>query len=134
GYRYAIPPAMKLDIQYDPSLDSLIINASGDIGFSDLPKINQSVLEHESFYPNVGQILDCSNGSLTISFDELKRFIPASRQIAKVFGEKRKLALVNSKPEDFGRMRQYQALLNLDPNIEILVFRSMEQAREWIKG
>jgi len=124
---------MELDIQYDKSLDCLVIEASGDITFKDLPTINEGVHAHEKFRYNIAQICNCSDGSLILTLDELRAFAKDAAEYALRFGEKRKLALVDSKPVNFGMMRQYQALLDTGPEVAIQVFKSMDDARDWIR-
>jgi len=123
---------MELEIQYDEPLDCLMIRASGDIKFKDLPTINQRVSEHEKFRFNISQICDCSNGALLLSMEELKTFARESSEFSRRFGDERKLALVDAKPINFGLMRQYEVFLDAEPGVDIRVFKSLSDARSWI--
>jgi len=125
---------MEIKIEYDEPLDCLVINVSDDIRFKDLPKMHREVLEHGKFRFNISQIYDCSEGVMHLSLDELRIFARESSEFSKKFGDERKLALVDHKPISFGLMRQYESLLETEPGVDIRVFRSLSNARNWIAG
>ncbi len=69
---------------------------------------------------------------MAYGLEELRAFAKAASEYALQFGEKRKLALVDCKPVNFGIMRQYEAFLDTGPEVAIQVFKSMSDARDWI--
>ncbi len=123
---------MNLDIKYDEELDCLLIKATGIIEFNDLSVINQAVHNHEKFRTNISQIFSCIGGRLDLSYSDLRQFAEDAAPIAKTFGSDRKLALVDSDPLNFGQLRQYEALLEVDPNVQIRIFKSIDSAQDWI--
>lgn len=125
---------MTIEIKYDESLDFIVINVTGKLEHSDLPKLAQDLIDHKNFRTNINQIFDCRNGSLDFTTNELQQIADDFSSIAEVLGLERKLALVVSRDVDFGQMRQYEVFFTPGPSVIIHVFRSLADARIWINS
>jgi hypothetical protein len=121
-----------IEIEYDISLGCIVINATGVIEYSDLPKLAQDLIAHKNFRTNINQIFDCSHGALNFTTNELKKIAYDFSQIDETLGLVRKLALVVSRDVDFGQMRQYEVFFESGPGVLVHVFRSLDDARVWI--
>lgn len=53
-------------------------------------------------------------------------------KIGQILGLERKLAIMASRDADFGRMRQYEVFFQSGPDVKVHVFRSLDEAREWL--
>ncbi|MCB1064441.1 MAG: hypothetical protein KDN20_16170 [Verrucomicrobiae bacterium] len=125
---------MTIKFEYDASMDCIVIETEGVIVYDDLAALMQGLMSHEKFRPNISQILDCTNAALEIPMNQIKRFAAEASKLGEVFGEDRKLAMVVSRDIDFAQMRQYEAFLQIGPGVQVQIFRSLDQARGWIRG
>lgn len=124
---------MPINVEYDESLDSMIIETIGTVGCDEICLLRDQLLEHADFRENINQLFDASRGQLDLSADDLQKI--ASYYIVKSeqLGNNRKLALVVSKELDFGRMRQYEVYFYSGPTVYVKAFRNLSEAREWLK-
>lgn len=123
---------MAIEIEYDGSIDCMVIVATGVLDYSGFPELAKGLLEHSKFRKNIHQLFDCRNGELFLTTDDLKNIANDFSAVADVLGLERKLALVVTRDADFGRLRQYEVFFQSGPGVKTHVFRSLDEARNWL--
>ncbi len=123
---------MTIEIEYDESIDCMVIIATDLIEYSAMPQLAEDLIKHQKFRKDINQLFDCSNGELSLTTDELYKIADDISQIGHILGVERKLAIVASRDADFGRMRQYEVFFQAGPGVKVHVFRSLIEAREWL--
>jgi hypothetical protein len=123
---------MALGITYDDEIDGLVIKVTGTVGREDILLSIDRFLNHPKFRQNINQLFDCTEGDLDFTTQDLESIASYFNTIADQLGHDRKLAIVASRDLKFGMMRQYEAFFDSGPSINICVFRSLSDAREWL--
>ena len=123
---------MGITLEYDVSLDCLVMIVDGIVTYEALPALAKDLCSHEKFRTNINQLFDCTHGTLSFSLEELQRIAQDFQEIGGLLGLKRKLALVASSDRDYGRMRQYEVFFQGGAEVKVQVFRSLETARQWL--
>ena len=124
---------MALTIDYDPGLDAMVLKAFGKVTYQDIAHHAQELLSHPSFTVNISQLFDCTEGKLSLTAEELQQLAVDFTRLSLQMGFNRRLAIVLSRDVDYGITRQYEALFQPDPRVEIRAFRSLENAHQWLR-
>lgn len=125
---------MTIKVTYDKDIDSIVIKVTGMANYDDVSALGEQILNIPNFRININQLFDCSEGELDLSFDDIKRIASDFNKIAGHLGYSRKLALVVSRDVDFGMMRQYEVFFNAGPDVSLRSYRSLLDAKEWLKN
>lgn len=125
---------MTLEVSHDEVNDNMVIKATGTVGYKEILALRDQLINHSNFRQNINQLFDCSQGKLNLNTDDLKRIAMDYTEVADQLGHNRKLALVVSRDLDFGMMRQYEAFFYSGPGVSICAFRSLTEAKEWLKS
>lgn len=124
---------MDLEVIYDESIDSLIIKSTSNVGPEEIYRLRDQILEHPNFKTNINQLFDSTKGQIDLSATDLQRIASHYQEVGEKLGFDRKLALVVTRDLDFGKMRQYEAYFDSGPDVLVHAFRSLSEAREWLK-
>ena len=101
---------------------------TGVVTFDDVLQQIASLRADPNFNPDFSEIIDLSGASdVRLGYDEFKRI-----EQLDPFSEKGKRALViPTNPAVYGVSRMYHLIQNEHPRIKL--FRSLADAREWVK-
>ncbi len=125
---------MSLEVIYDDSIDSIVIISKKVVGKNDILLLRDSILNHPNFRKNINQLFDSTEGQIDLTSEDLVNIATYYQTKSNQLGNNRKLALVVSRDVDFGRMRQYEAFFDAGPGVIVHSFRSINEAKDWIKN
>ena len=124
---------MKFHIEYDSTIDSLIIEVYGIITCDDLLRLAHQIIEHPQFKTNMNQLFDTTKGELHLSKEDIERIASEFMQLENALGLNRRLALAVTRTVDFGMMRQYEVFFQSGPDVMVKSFKNVDKARAWLK-
>ncbi len=124
---------MPIVINYDTTIDTIVIKATGRIIYKDILILANGLIAHSNFRMNINQLFDSTEGELDLSTEEVKQISQDFLQISEVLGLKRRLAIAVSRDLDFGMMRMYAVFFEAGPGVEVNIFKSLDEARKWLK-
>ena len=109
-------------------------HGSGDFVFEELMEALHRVYEDPQFDANLNSVWDLSGvkGIQLVQPKQLQKLVAYVSQQRSVHGQMR-TAIVVSKKIDFGIARVYELSLEAETNNEVMVFRSLDKAMDWIK-
>ena len=118
-----------MTIRYDVNTDQKIIitYASGDITLDDMREHMLMVQNHPDIEPDYSHIFDLREaGEIDIKTNDVKQLADFS-----YFNEQSKRAIVASSDLFYGMSRMYE-IFKQDASVNIRVFRTYEEAKEWV--
>ena len=124
---------MSIRITYDEEIDGFVIKASGVVMREDILVSLDEFLNHPKFRQNINQLFDCTEAFIGLTTQDLMSVSSYFSSISSQLGHHRKLALVVLGDLNYGIMRQYEALFDSGPNVSVSVFKSLSDARKWLK-
>ncbi len=124
---------MSVEVTYDTSLGCIVIKNNSIAGIEEILSLRDMILSHTNFRTNIGQLFDSTEGQFDLTSDDLMKIADHYKAKSDQLGKNRKLALVVSRDLDFGRARQYEAFFNAGPDVTVQAFRSISEAREWMR-
>lgn len=124
---------MPLKVTYDEVIDCLVVKATDSIKCDDLLSLRELILNHPKFRQDINQLFECTEGKLDLTTSDLERIASHFSRVADQLGLNRKLALGVSRDFEFGMMRQYEVFFYSGPNVSVRAFKSLSDAREWLK-
>jgi len=125
---------MSITINYDTTIDTMIIQFIGSIHRNDIPQLNENFQRHPDYRTNLNQLCDLTKGKLQLSIEERQQVAEEFQKLNEIFGLDRKLAFVVSRDLEYGMMKTYEEVLPAIENIQVQVFRSIDNAREWLQS
>lgn len=125
---------MPIQLQYNSTLDCIYILFQGQISCDEIILLKDQVINCPDFRENITQIIDCTQGSLDLTTDDLQKIANSYLNSSSSLGLNRKLALIVSQDIDFGKMRQYEAFFEAGPTVKLRTFRSKEEAFKWVQN
>jgi len=123
---------MSFDCRIDKELGGVVVRATNVVGLDDVRAGVDEIVALSGFKPGMHQLFDLTDGGLDLDQAEsrvLAQFFQSAEVRAKL-GSGYRLAVVASRPVDFGTARVYQVHEESD-SIAILVFYEMERALAW---
>ena len=124
---------MLFRITYDEEIDGFVIKATGTVRREDIILSLDQFLKHPKFRQNINQLFDCTEGNLDLTTQDLISISSYFSSISCQLGHNRKLAIAVCGDLNYGIMRQYEALFDSGPNVSVFVFKSISDARNWLK-
>jgi len=122
-----------IKVGYDESIDSIVLKSNNVIKYDDVCLLRDQIITHPKFRKNIHQLFDSTESQFDLSSEELIKLASYYQEKSDQLGHNRKLAVVVSRDLDFGKMRQYEAFFDSGPNVLVQAFRSLLDAREWLK-
>jgi|GEM_PF-5642623 len=123
---------MPIETTYDSTIDAIVMKATGKINIDDIQDLAAALVTHPEFRTNINQLFDNSCGEFDLSILELRKIAKDFQSLSDRLGKERRFAIVVSREVDYGMMRQYEVFFNVGPGVEVYVFRSLNEARQWI--
>ena len=125
---------MNIKTEIDQKAKIRIHTLSGAFEFDMLYSALEDIYDDPEFDPELNSIWDFTRvaGLQLISPDQLNKVVAFIIKQRSQFGAL-KTALVVSKKIDFGLARVYELSLKSDENNEVMVFKEVDKAVEWIK-
>ena len=121
-----------MDVQYDKSLDILVVEVTGELSASVYDQAIDAVLKSPSFRANINVIYDLRSAKgLSLSAEQIRTVAARAKSSAGVRGTSWKAAIVVSGILEYGLGRMFE-FFNEDAPYKVRVFRSMEEAQTWV--
>ena len=121
-----------MNVQYDKSLDVLVVEVTGDLSAGVYDQAIDAVLTSPSFHPNINVIYDLRTARAVLLTTEAIRTVSTrAKNLGAARGTSWKAAIVVSGILEYGLGRMFE-FFNEDAPFKVRVFRSMEEARTWI--
>lgn len=120
---------MQISIHYEPEQNVLYSKATGAASIEDIMGY-YSKIEHMNFKPGYSVLVDCSEVSSGISFDDIVLIVERRSELHREIGPE-KIAIVAKKDVVFGLARVFGSMIE-QKNIEANVFRDEEKALQWL--
>jgi hypothetical protein len=121
-----------VNVQYDKTLDVLVVEVTGDLSASVYDQAIDAVLTSPSFRPNINVIYDLRTArAVFLRTDEIRSVSNRAKNLGTARGTSWKAAIVVSGILEYGLGRMFE-FFNEDAPYKVRVFRSMEEARTWI--
>jgi hypothetical protein len=124
---------MNIETTKDNKSKIRIHTLSGAFEFDALYSTLEDIYNDPEFDPELNSVWDMTNlaGLQLISPDQLKQLVAFVSKERSSYGLIR-TALVVSKKIDFGIARVYELSMKSDSNNEVMVFKDMDKAMEWV--
>ena len=125
---------MNIETKIDQTAKIRTHTLSGLFEFDALYSSLEDIYDDSEFDPELNSIWDLTNltGIQLIKPDQLKELVAFVSKERSQYGSI-KTALVVSKKIDFGIAHVYELSLKSDSNNEVMVFRDINKALEWMK-
>jgi hypothetical protein len=125
---------MKIETTIDNKYKIRRHTLSGTFEFDALYSTLEDIYSDSEFDPELNSIWDMTNlaGIQLITPDQLKQVVAFVSKERSTYGLI-KTALIVSKKIDFGIARVYELSMKSESNNEVMVFKDVEKAEEWIK-
>ena len=126
---------MALESDFE-QFDNLVVMAlKGSLTAVELAEAYQHILANDLFVEGMPAIWNCSEIDLKrIPISEVRRLPSLLRQFSSRRGTNYKAAIVTSRGSDYQLLRIYLSILKLIGEIHFKLFRSLEEANNWING
>jgi len=124
---------MPIESNIDPHHGVVTVSVDGVITVEELVTGYESLLSNPEFRASMPVIWNLSKLPLTkIPVSEVRRLPQALHQFTLRRGHGYKAALVTARSADFHLLRVYLVLLTLIGDVRIKLFRSQQEALDWI--
>jgi hypothetical protein len=125
---------MEINIYIDPRADIREHKVSGVIDIQALKDFLKKLYDTPEFNPNMNVIWDLGEADFSeVSSSDVRSVMDLVGKYWGV-GGKSKAALVVSEEVGFGLTRMYEILMSSATTSKVMVFKNMEEAREWMNG
>ena len=124
---------MKLDTKINEKFKYRIHRLTGEFIFDDLFEYLVNVYDDKNFDPNLNSVWNLTDvgGLEKISTDQIQKIVAYVRWKREKYGSM-KTALVVSSRINYGIARMIEQSLEAASKSEIMVFRDLESALDWI--
>jgi hypothetical protein len=120
---------MPITFSVDPITQFIYTTATGDIGQGDFTEHAQTLAQTKLFdHP---QLIDTRGANLELSTDDIRHLAFMMKSYRKDY-HPTKVAMVTDRDYAYGMMRMYMALA-ADDDPDFCVFRTIEEAEQWIR-
>lgn len=123
---------MPISVEYDDDKKIIHTKADGVIKFNDINSYFLSIGEL-NLKQNYRVLADYSNATLELSSNDINQMATRREQVDSNSISRVKIAVYCSQDLVFGIGRMYEALTD-DEKYEIMIFRSYEEACNWLGG
>lgn len=124
--------SMNFKITHISDKDYLLVEITGGADVETLKGLVKNVLEHPAWHKTIPALVDLRGFSASsLSSDDIFTLADLFKSINTVLGSGN-TALVVSKEIDFGLARMWQMMTEEHVKMEIDVFMSIDEAKEWL--
>jgi hypothetical protein len=122
---------MPINYIYNKEKNILFVPVEGEVSLKDVDQFMRDIAESSEFSPKTRTIWDLRKSNLaSLNTDFAKKLISIRKKYPERF--EAKVAFVADKDLSFGLLRTYEALSTLELPQNIMVFRSLSKAEEWM--
>ena len=123
---------MSVHTEVDVKRNLMIHSFSETASLNTIVETIDAILSHPLYKPGMSMIWFCEDGvEVDIDSEEPQKISDYARKELDRFGQVYKLALVAKEDLAYGMLRMYQSWSG-DRPVEINVFRTMDDAQDWI--
>ena len=116
----------------DKEASFIHVEFEGDISIEEYRKMMMELVQSPDFKPGPTLLIDQRRGTLKVSTEEARAHPQFVAGLQEKLGEP-KIAVVTSSDFDFAMNRMFELSSESMLSHTGMVFRSMEEAREWLK-
>ena len=117
---------MPITYQIDPAEEIVFTTSEGDVTLDDIAEHCRKLKADKAFNPSFSELLDYRATSPALSLDEMRH---VASSLDPYSGDARR-AIVASSDLNYGVARMFEAV---HAGITVAVFRSMDEALEWLR-
>ena len=123
---------MSFELDINPSTGLISINIEGRITLNLIKEAMERVFKDPHFRRSADILWDVREAeTATASTEEVMKLMELVESFREIRGENYRVAVVVGKESDFGMARMLEMYVDAMP-FQMMVFRSMDQARRWI--
>lgn len=123
---------MSFEISYIEDGKYMLVEITGAANVPLLKEMVEEVIKHPNWHEAIPGLIDFRGFSASgLSSDDVYELADVCRNLGRMLGSGN-CALVMSKEIDFGLARMWQMMTEAHVEMEIEIFKSIEEAREWI--
>lgn len=123
---------MSYEISYIEDGSYMLVEISGGANVSLLKEMVEEVIAHPKWHESIPGLIDFRGFSASgLSSDDVYDLADLCRNLGQMLGSGN-CALVMSKELDFGLARMWQMMTEGHVEMEIDIFKSIDDARDWL--
>lgn len=122
-----------IELRHDEEIDAVVFVVNGTSGLNEYRDAIDDLLKQPYFHENVNTIWDLRQlDASTLDGEQIRLSASYSKHTAHLRGTHWKTAIVAPGDLSFGLSRMFAIFID-DAPFEIEIFRTMEEARKWVK-
>lgn len=123
---------MSINYTYDNEKDILFVPVEGEISLTDVDQLLSDFVSSTELSPKTKTIWDLRKANMkSLNADFAKKLISYRKKYPERF--EAKVAFVADNDLSYGLLRLYESLSSVELPQEMMVFRSLPSAEEWIR-
>ncbi|MCM8526567.1 MAG: hypothetical protein NE327_08635 [Lentisphaeraceae bacterium] len=123
---------MRFEISYVEDGNYLLVEITGGANLDLLKEMVSKAMEHPSWHSSIPALVDFRGFSAKgLSSDDVYELSELCKSLRGVLGDGG-CALVMSKELDFGLARMWQMMTESHVDMEIEIFKDIDEAKEWL--
>ncbi|MFC1828737.1 hypothetical protein ACFL0O_03890 [Thermodesulfobacteriota bacterium] len=123
-----------ISFHFETDVNAAVFEVVGEFSVANYLEVMERFMHSDGFYPGIDAIWDVRQAVTdALTAEDIQSIAEHTRKIAATRGPKWKVAIIVGTDADYGMSRMYQAYAGSTPT-EVMVFRSMSDARTWISA